>query len=91
MDKTVIGPAKFVLKKILLHICVLILAILLYKITFLFLLNNIINSFKCNTHKLSYNIFTNCFGNKFLLVHIMGSPLTSFFYLPVTTYHINNL
>ena len=52
------------------YVCVLILTILFYKITF-FLSNNITNSFKSNT--ILTNFFTtflqNCFGSKFVLVH----------------------
>ena len=60
------------LKKLLLLLCVLILAMLFYKITFFFPLNNIIDYFKSNAIliKKFYKIFVNYFSSKFLLVRI---------------------
>ena len=67
-------------KYIYIYICVLILAILFYKITFYFPLTISLILLRVMLYsQFSYNIFTNLVGSKFLLIRIWAHHSHHFF------------
>ena len=74
------GPPNVFLKYIIIYICVLILAILFYKITFYFPLTISLILLRVMLYsQFSYNIFTNLLSSKFLLVRIWAHHSHHFF------------